>query len=755
MTRREDIRNIAIVAHVDHGKTTLVDAMLWQSGAFRKGQDVAERVMDSMDLEREKGITILAKNTAVHHRGTKLNIVDTPGHADFGGEVERGLTMVDGVLLLVDASEGPLPQTRFVLRKALEAKLPVILVVNKVDRPDARIAEVVDEVYELFLDLDADSEQIEFPIVYTNAKAGWASLEEGVEGTDLSPLLDLMLERIPAPEHDPGHPLQAHVTNLDASPYVGRLALCRVRNGTIRAGQQIAWCRADGSVERATVSELYVTEALERVSAEEAGPGEIIAVAGLPDVTIGETLADPEDPRPLPVITVDEPSLSIVVGINTSPLAGTEGSKLTARQIRDRLDAELVGNVSIRVLDTERPDAWEVQGRGELQLVVLLELMRREGFELTAGQPRVLTREIDGKLHEPVERLAIDVPEDYVGVVTQLLALRKGRLEQMVNHSTGWVRMEYLVPGPRADRLPHRVPHRDPRHRPPAPRLRPLGAVGGRAAHPADRRAGRRPPRPDRRLRALRPAGARHALRRPGRGGLRGDDRRRERPRGGPRRQRDPEKHQTNVRAASADVLVRLVAGETALPGAALEFLREDECVEVTPESVRLRKVELDKTAAARGRPPGKTPPQPEQRVPLRLSADYRDQSRRPASDGRGCLLGLASAFGGFGLRGRLVDVARQQHLFGDHQALDLAGALVELHDLRVAHQFLDRVLLDEAVAAVDLDGVDGDLHRRVGGEALGLRGDAACCACPGRAGPPSSRPAGGRRRPWSPCRRS
>src|SRR5207342_1200351 len=350
------------------------------------------------------------KNAAIRYMAdgvgeVKINLVDTPGHADFGGEVERGLTMVDGVVLLVDSSEGPLPQTRFVLRKALEASLPVILVVNKVDRPDARISEVVDEVYELFIDLDADSEQIDFPIVYTNAKAGWAALEEGVEGSDLAPLMDLMLEKIPAPEYDPDHPLQAHVTNLDASPYVGRLALCRVHNGTIRSGQQVAWCRADGRVERATVSELYITEALERVPAEEAGPGEIIAVAGMEEITIGETLADPADPRPLPVITVDEPSLSIVLGINTSPLAGSEGSKLTARQIRSRLDAELVGNVSVRVNDTERPDAWEVQGRGELQLVVLLEMMRREGFELTAGQPRVLTREIDGELHEPVERL--------------------------------------------------------------------------------------------------------------------------------------------------------------------------------------------------------------------------------------------------------------------------------------------------------------------------------------------------------------
>ncbi|MFL5840650.1 MAG: GTP-binding protein, partial [Thermoleophilaceae bacterium] len=446
MAVREDLRNVAIVAHVDHGKTTLVDAMLWQSGAFRQNQDVNERVMDSMDLEREKGITILAKNTAVRHSGVKLNIVDTPGHADFGGEVERGLTMVDGVLLLVDASEGPLPQTRFVLRKTLEARLPVILVVNKIDRPDARIAEVVDEVYELFIDLGADEEQIEFPIVYTNAKAGQASLDPDMPGDDLEPLFDLLIQHIPPPAYDEGHPLQAHVTNLDASPYVGRVAICRVRQGVITKGAPIAWCRADGSIQRATVTELYVTEELDRVDAAEAGPGEIIAVAGLPDVTIGETLADPDDPRPLPVITVDEPSISVVIGINTSPLAGQDGSKLTARQVRARLDQELVGNVSIRIEDTERPDAWEVQGRGELQLAVLVELMRREGFELTVGQPRVVTREIDGKVHEPIERLAIDIPEDYVGVVTQLLALRKARLEQMVNHGTGWVRMEYLVP---------------------------------------------------------------------------------------------------------------------------------------------------------------------------------------------------------------------------------------------------------------------------------------------------------------------
>jgi GTP-binding protein len=595
MTTRNDLRNIAIVAHVDHGKTTLVDAMLWQSGAFRKGQDVAERVMDSMDLEREKGITILAKNTAVNYEGVKLNIVDTPGHADFGGEVERGLTMVDGVLLLVDASEGPLPQTRFVLRKALEARLPVILVVNKVDRPDARISEVVDEVYELFLDLGADDEQIDFPIVYTNAKAGWASLEEGAEGSDLGPLMNLMLEKIPAPEYDPEHPLQAHVTNLDASPYLGRLALCRVRHGTITAGQLVAWCRADGTVERATVSELYITEALERVSAEQAGPGEIIAVAGMDEITIGETLADPTDPRPLPVITVDEPSLSIVLGINTSPLAGTEGSKLTARQVRDRLDAELVGNVAIRVEDTERPDAWEVQGRGELQLVVLIELMRREGFELTAGQPRVLTREIDGKKCEPVERLSIDVPEEHVGAITQLLAGRKGRLEQMVNHETGWVRMEYLVPArgliglrteflteTRGTGVMHHVFEGWERWAGDL-RLRPTGSII------ADRRgksAGYA-------LIGLQDRGTLFIG--PGEevyeGMIIGENARAE--------DMDvnatKEKQQTNMRAASADVLERMAPPKLLSLEAAVEFLREDECVEVTPESVRLRKVELDK----------------------------------------------------------------------------------------------------------------------------------------------------------------
>ncbi len=597
---RDDIRNVAIVAHVDHGKTTLVDAMLWQSGAFRANQDVAERVLDSMDLEREKGITILAKNTAVLHRGVKINIIDTPGHADFGGEVERGLTMVDGVLLLVDASEGPLPQTRFVLRKALEARLPVILVVNKVDRPDARIGEVVDEVLELFLDLDADEEQIEFPIVYCNAKAGLASLTEGEEGESLAPLLDLLVERIPAPTHDPQHPLQAHVTNLDASPYVGRLAICRVHHGSIRRGQQVAWCRADGTVQGAQVSELYVTDALDRVDADEAGPGEIIAVAGLADITIGETLADPEDPRPLPVITVDEPSLSVTIGINTSPLAGRHGTRLTARQVQARLEQELVGNVSLRVRDTDRPDAWEVQGRGELQLAILVELMRREGFELTVGQPQVLTREVDGRLHEPVERLAIDVPEDYVGVITQLLAMRKGRLEQMVNHGTGWVRMEYLVPargliGFRTEFLTETrgtglLHHVFDRWEPWAGdlRTRPAGALVSDRRGVAAQFA----------LMNLQERGTLFVG--PGEevyeGMIVGENSRADDLDVNPTK----EKHLTNIRSSTADVLVRLVPHRMLSLDQALEFLREDECVEVTPAAVRLRKVSLDKTARAK-----------------------------------------------------------------------------------------------------------------------------------------------------------
>jgi GTP-binding protein TypA/BipA len=608
---------VAIVAHVDHGKTTLVDAMLWQSGAFRAGQDVADRVLDSMDLEREKGITILAKNTSLRHKGVKLNIVDTPGHADFGGEVERGLTMVDGVLLLVDASEGPLPQTRFVLRKALESRLPVILVVNKVDRPDARVPEVIDEVYELFLDLDADDEQIEFPIVYCNARAGIATLEyepstpgaggggDGggaatpPDGT-LEPLLDLLVEHIPAPMHDPDHPLQALVTNLDASPYVGRLAICRVRNGSIKRGQQVAWCRADGTIERAQVSELYVTDALDRVDAPEAGPGEIIAVAGIAEITIGETLADPQEPRPLPVITVDEPSLSITIGINTAPLAGREGSKLTARQVRERLARELVGNVSLRVLDNDGPardpNQWEVQGRGELQLAVLVEMMRREGFELTVGQPHVLIREIDGHRNEPFERLSIDVPDDYVGVVTQMLALRKGLMEHMTNHGTGWVRMEYIVPArgligfrteflteTRGTGLMHHVFERWERWAGEL-RTRTTGVLvadrGGTTA-----------------TYSLMSLGERGTLFvGPGEevyeGMIVGENSRSDDLDVNPVK----EKHLTNIRSSTSDVYERLQPHRKLTLDQALEFVRDDECVEVTPETVRLRKVSLGKT---------------------------------------------------------------------------------------------------------------------------------------------------------------
>src|SRR3954463_1389809 len=443
---RDDLRNVAIIAHVDHGKTTLVDAMLRQSGNFSGHAAFEDRVMDSMDQERERGITILAKNTAVRYRDTKLNIIDTPGHADFGGEVERGLTMVDGVLLLVDASEGPLPQTRFVLRKALEGRLPVVLVVNKIDRPDARIDEVVHEVEELFLDLDADEDQLEFPIVFTNAKAGTASLDQTAPGESLKPLLDLLVETVPPPSYDPEHPAQALVTNLDADPYLGRLGICRVRQGTLRKGE-IGWGRAGGEPgTRAKIPEMFVTDGLHRVPVDEAGPGEICAVAGLEDVTIGETLADVNDPRPLPVLHVDDPSIGVTIATSTSPFAGKEGDKLTARQIQARLDQELIGNVSIRIEPTERPDAWVVQGRGELQLAVLVETMRREGFELLVGQPQVVTREVDGQVHEPMERLSIDVPDEYVGMVTQLLAMRKGRLEQMTNHGTGWVRMDYRVP---------------------------------------------------------------------------------------------------------------------------------------------------------------------------------------------------------------------------------------------------------------------------------------------------------------------
>jgi GTP-binding protein len=610
---RSDLRNVAIVAHVDHGKTTLVDKLLWQSGAFRANQDVADRVMDSMDLEREKGITILAKNTSVAYRDVKINIIDTPGHADFGGEVERGLSMVDGVLLLVDASEGPLPQTRFVLRKALEARLPVVLVVNKVDRADARIGEVVHEVEELFLDLDADLDQLDFPIVYCVSREGKASLdrpEDGAglpEGATLQPLLDLLLEHIPAPSFDPEAPLQALVTNLDSSPYLGRVALCRMVNGRLAKGDTVAWCRADGSVERAKISELFVTEELDRVPAEAVGPGEIIAMAGIPDITIGETLTDVEDPRPLPILHIDEPSLSMTIGTNTSPLAGKEGTQLTARLVKGRLDRELVGNVSIQVLPTERPDTWEVQGRGELQLAVLVEMMRREGFELTVGKPQVLTREIDGKVHEPVDRLTIDVPEDYLGVVTQLLALRKGRMEQITNHGTGWVRMEYLVPArgligfrtefvteTRGTGLLHHV----------FERMEPwAGEIRGRpnGSLVADRLG----PTTGFALTALQDRGVLFVG--PGvmvyEGMIVGENARADDMDVNPTK----EKKLNNIRSSTAEAFEKLIPPRTLSLEQALELIADDECVEVTPLSVRLRKVVLDQTERARAAKRAKT----------------------------------------------------------------------------------------------------------------------------------------------------
>jgi len=613
VNRREDLRNIAIIAHVDHGKTTLVDAMLWQSGAFRANQDVDDRVMDSMDLEREKGITILAKNTSVKYvgpsapeGGVTFNIIDTPGHADFGGEVERGLEMVDGVVLLVDASEGPLPQTRFVLRKALAKKLPVVLVINKVDRPDSRIAEVVDEAYELFLDLDATDEQIEFPIIYTSAKAGRASLERPADGgmpaeEDLEPLFSTLLETIPAPSYDEAKPLQAHVTNLDASPYLGRLALCRVHQGTIRKGQQVMWMKADGTSERVKVVELLMTEALERVPVPEAGPGDIIAVAGIPDITIGETLADLENPVALPVITVDEPSISMTIGINTSPLSGRSGgTKLTASMVKDRLESELIGNVSIRVVPTERPDTWEVQGRGELQLAILVEMMKREGFELTVGKPQVVTRMIDGKLHEPVERLSVDIPEDYLGVVTQLMALRKGRMEQMINHGTGWIRMEYLVPArgmigfrteflteTRGTGLLHHVFDRyEPWHG--ELRTRPTGSLVADRSGSTTGFA----------LANLQERGTMFVG--PGtevyEGMIVGENSRSDDMDINPTK----EKKLTNMRQSSGDVLVPLIPHKQLSLEQALEFCREDECVEITPATVRIRKVLLAQTDRVR-----------------------------------------------------------------------------------------------------------------------------------------------------------
>ncbi|MFJ8859885.1 translational GTPase TypA [Streptomyces sp. NPDC102451] len=616
MPTRHDIRNVAIVAHVDHGKTTLVDAMLKQAGAFaaHAAENLDERMMDSNDLEREKGITILAKNTAVKYHPKDggdpitINIIDTPGHADFGGEVERGLSMVDAVVLLVDASEGPLPQTRFVLRKALTAKLPVILCINKTDRPDSRIAEVIDETYDLFLDLDADEDQIEFPIVYACARDGVASLTKPEDGTvppdsdSLEPFFTTILSTVPAPEYDEDAPLQAHVTNLDADNFLGRIALCRVEQGELRKGQTVTWIKRDGTMSNVRVTELLMTEALTRKPAEVAGPGDICAVAGFPDIMIGETLADPENPIALPLITVDEPAISMTIGTNTSPLVGKggKGHKVTARQVKDRLDRELIGNVSLRVLDTERPDAWEVQGRGELALAILVEQMRREGFELTVGKPEVVTKQVDGKTHEPIERMTIDSPEEHLGAITQLMATRKGRMETMTNHGSGWVRMEWIVPS--------------------------RGLIGFRTEF----------------LTQTRGTGIAHSifeghepwfgdLRTRHNGSLVADRSGTVTPfamvnlqeRGvifteagtevyegmivGENSRADDmdvnitkEKKLTNMRAASADTTENVVPARKLSLEQSLEFCREDECIEVTPETVRIRKVVLDQKQRGR-----------------------------------------------------------------------------------------------------------------------------------------------------------
>ncbi|MFE7748364.1 translational GTPase TypA [Streptomyces sp. NPDC057428] len=616
MPTRHDIRNVAIVAHVDHGKTTLVDAMLKQAGAFAShaAENLDERMMDSNDLEREKGITILAKNTAVKYHPKDggdvitINIIDTPGHADFGGEVERGLSMVDAVVLLVDASEGPLPQTRFVLRKALTAKLPVILCINKTDRPDSRIAEVIDETYDLFLDLDADEDQIEFPIVYACARDGVASLTKPEDGTvppdsdSLEPFFSTILSAVPAPEYDEDAPLQAHVTNLDADNFLGRIALCRVEQGELRKGQTVTWIKRDGTMSNVRITELLMTEALTRKPAEKAGPGDICAIAGIPDIMIGETLADTENPIALPLITVDEPAISMTIGANTSPLVGKggKGHKVTARQIKDRLDRELVGNVSLRVLETERPDAWEVQGRGELALAILIETMRREGFELTVGKPQVVTKQVDGKTHEPIERMTIDSPEEHLGAITQLMATRKGRMETMTNHGSGWVRMEWIVPS--------------------------RGLIGFRTEFLTQTRGtgiahslfeGHEPWFGDLRTRHNGSLVADRAgvvtpfamvnLQERGvifteattevyEGMIIGENSRSD--------DMDvnitKEKKLTNMRAASADTTENVVPARKLSLEQSLEFCRDDECIEVTPETVRIRKVVLDQKQRGR-----------------------------------------------------------------------------------------------------------------------------------------------------------
>ena len=621
---RTDLRNVAIVAHVDHGKTTLVDAMLRQSGAFSARAEPVDRVMDSGELEREKGITILAKNTAVRRETPAgpitINVVDTPGHADFGGEVERGLSMVDGVLLLVDASEGPLPQTRFVLRKTLAAGLPVVLVVNKVDRQDARIAEVVAETHDLLLELageldddDVSTAILDLPIIYASARAGRASLTAPADGDqpdspNLDPLFDTLLAHVPPPAGDPAAPLRALVTNLDASSFLGRIALCRVHAGTIRKGHLVAWCRADGSITTVKITELLLTEALHRVPGTVAEAGDIVAIAGIPEITIGDTLADVDAPEPLPRISVDEPAISVTLGVNTSPLAGRGGGrKLTARLLKSRLDAELVGNVSVRVLTTERPDTWEVQGRGELALAILVETMRREGFELTVGRPEVVTRTVDGTLCEPFERLSVDVPEEFLGAVTQLLATRKGRLEHMSGHGSGRVKVEYVVPsrgliGFRTDFLTETRGTGIANaifegYHPWAGQIRGrhsgslvadrTGSVTGYAMMQLA----------DRGTFFVEPGAAVYQ------GMVVGENPRAEDLDVNVTR----EKKLTNIRSSTGDELERLARPRRLVLEEALEFCATDECVEVAPEVVRIRKVILDSTQRARERSRAKT----------------------------------------------------------------------------------------------------------------------------------------------------
>ena len=600
MPNRPELRNIAVIAHVDHGKTTLIDALLKNSGAFRTNETVAERVLDSMDLEREKGITILAKNTAIKYGNVKINIVDTPGHADFGGEVERALTMVDGVLLLVDAAEGPRPQTRFVLRKALEANLSIVVVINKVDRPDQRINEVIEEIYELFLDLEASEDQIDFPIIYTDARTGTATLDPEIPGNDLNPFFKVLLQSVPPPAGDPNDPLQVHVTNLDASPYLGRLAVCRVISGVLRENSIVAWCRTDGSIEQAKIATITLTEALSQVEVEEAGPGEIAYVSGIVDVTIGETFTDLENPHPLPVISVDEPTLSMSIGVNTSPVAGNDGDKITARQIKARLEEELIGNVAIRVLPTERPDTWEVQGRGELQLAVLVETMKREGFELTVGKPSVLLREIEGNLHEPVEEVTIEVPEEHVGAVTQLLGARRAQMKEMKNSGTGWVKLDYVVAsraliGFRTEFLTETRGTGILSHVFSGwekwmgeMRLRQTGSVvadrkGTVTGHAITNLQ-------ERTTLFVAPNDEVYG------GMIVGENPRSE--------DMDvnicKEKKLTNVRAAASDDTIRLTPPRTLSLEQALEYIAEDECVEVTPAIVRLRKTILDSGERAR-----------------------------------------------------------------------------------------------------------------------------------------------------------